>query len=84
MIVRVKLIFPLKKAFKIDDLFLEENSTVRDCLIKLLQEYPELTLPDLAIYEGNSIVDINSLAAKFDTVLRDKDQLTIFPLLAGG
>jgi len=61
------------------DMPTKENMTVQDALEYVRQRYPDFPLED-----GMTIVTVNHEIATPDRILKDKDTISILPMIAGG
>ncbi len=61
------------------DMPAKENMTVKDAL-----EYVKKCYPDFQLEDGMSIITVNHEIATPDRILKDKDSISIMPLIAGG
>jgi molybdopterin converting factor small subunit len=61
------------------DMPINENTKVHEAF-----EYVKKQYPDLPLEEGMVLVTVNHEVAGLDRILKDKDQLSFLPLIAGG
>jgi molybdopterin converting factor small subunit len=61
------------------DMPAKENMKVRDALEYVRQRYPDFPLED-----GMTIITVNHEIATPDRILKDKDTISILPMIAGG
>jgi molybdopterin converting factor small subunit len=61
------------------DMPAKENMTVQDALEYIRQRYPDFPLED-----GMTIITVNHAIATPDRILKDKDTISILPMIAGG
>ncbi|MCJ7515045.1 MAG: MoaD/ThiS family protein [Dehalococcoidia bacterium] len=61
------------------DMPINGNTKVQDALEYIRQRYPEL-----ALEEGMVLITVNHEIAAPDRILKDKDTISILPLIAGG
>jgi len=61
------------------DMPAKENMKVQDAL-----EYVRKCYPDLPLEDGMTIITVNHEIATPDRILKDKDTISILPMIAGG
>jgi molybdopterin converting factor small subunit len=61
------------------DMPAKENMKVQDALEYIRQRYPDFPLED-----GMTIITVNHAIATPDRILKDKDTISILPMIAGG
>jgi molybdopterin converting factor small subunit len=61
------------------DMPAKEKMTVQDALEYIRQRYPDFPLED-----GMTIITVNHAIATPDRILKDKDTISILPMIAGG
>lgn len=81
MIVSIKFMGMQRVTTNTDsvDMPINGNTRVHDALEFLRQRYPQLHLD-----EGMVLVTVNHEIATPDRILKDKDTISILPLIAGG
>ena len=61
------------------DMPAKENMKVQDAL-----EYVKKRYPDFPLEDGMTIITVNHEIATPDRILKDKDTISILPMIAGG
>jgi molybdopterin synthase sulfur carrier subunit len=81
MRVRVRLFASLRETAGVPEAWVElpEGSTAEEAWVRLAGEFPSL-----AARRASLAVSVNRRYARFDTVLREGDELVFIPPVSGG